>query len=151
VEEVSLEICQPYDRDLPGKAREDDSSGGHDNEDDPKQLVSIRGRWSRSAVIDNSVTGHPVSTLTQNGEQSCWLVLIVTRCHEHFSASRQLIRDVPKGPVTSFCGALILGQGRHHARKDGNRVRRHPNRGSRGEGLNRIKDHGGSEVLWVTG
>jgi hypothetical protein len=44
VEEVSLEICQPYDRDLPGKAREDDSSGGHDNEDDPKQLVSIRGR-----------------------------------------------------------------------------------------------------------
>jgi hypothetical protein len=103
VEEVSLEICQPYDRDLPGKAREDDSSGGHDNEDDPKQLVSIRGRWSRSAVTDNSVTGHPVSTVTQVGEHSCWLVLIVTRCHEHCSASRQLIRDVPKGPVTSFC------------------------------------------------
>jgi hypothetical protein len=52
-----------------------------------------------------------------------------------------------KGSCYQF---LLLGQGRHHARKDGNRVRRHPNKGGRGERLNRIKDHGGSEVLWVT-
>jgi hypothetical protein len=149
VEEVSLEICKPYDWDLPGKTREDDSSGGHDNEDDPKQLVRVRGQWSRSAVTNNSVTGHLVTTLTQDEQHSCWLVLIVTRCHEHCSASRQLLQDVPKGPVTSVCGALILGWGRHHGRKDGDRVGRRPNRGSCGKGLDRIKKHGGSAALWV--
>jgi hypothetical protein len=34
--------------------------------------------------------------------------------------------------------------------KDGDRVERHPHRNGRGEGLNKIKSHGGSAVLWVT-
>lgn len=78
---------------------------------------------------------------------SCWHVHR-RRCFELYSASLQISRvDVPKGPVASVGGLLILGERGHDGGQRSHGAGSQQARGGRGERLDRIDNHDEGSVV----
>lgn len=82
-----MHFLQAYSRDVPGKAREDDGSDGHDNKDNPEQLLANVG--SRVHELQQC-SGAPGMGCFCNAElQDAQRSYCPSRCADTSSASMQ--------------------------------------------------------------